>query len=77
MSSDDLVKLTDEDIRWMVKRVSSGNFTVKQASWTYGITERRVQQLTKIYRDTGKIPKLKTNRRPKTHLCGAQKATID
>lgn len=47
-SSDDMVKLTDDDIRWMVKRVSSGNFTVKQASWTYGITKRRVQQLTKI-----------------------------
>ena len=56
MSSDDMVKLTDEGIKWMVKRVSSENFTVKQASRTYGITERRVQQLTKMYRDTGDFP---------------------
>ena len=53
MSSEDMVKLTNEDIRWMVKRVSSGYFTVKKASEIYGITERRVQQLTKIYHDTG------------------------
>jgi hypothetical protein len=65
MSPDDMVKLTDEYIRWMVKRVSSGNFTVKQASRTCGIKERRVQQLTKMYRDTGEIPKLNTNRRQK------------
>ena len=48
MSSNDMVKLTDGNIRRMVKRGSSGNFTIEQASRTYGITERRVQQLTKI-----------------------------
>jgi hypothetical protein len=52
----------------MVKRVSSGNFTVEHASQIYGITVRIVQQLTKMYRDTGEIPKLKQNRRPKMHL---------
>ena len=77
MSSDDMVKLTDEGIKWMVKRVSSENFTVKQASRTYGITERRVQQLTKMYRDTGEFSKLNPNRRPKTHLSDEQKAIID
>ena len=68
LSSDDIVKLTDEGIKWTVKRVRSENFTVKQASLTYRITERRVQQLTKMYRDTGEFPKLNPNRRPKTHL---------
>ena len=72
-----MVKLTDEYISRMVKRVSSGNFTVKQASRTYGITGRRVQQLTKVYRDTGKVPTLNPNRRPKTHLSDEQKAIID
>jgi hypothetical protein len=68
MSSNDLVKLMDENISGrMVKRVNSWNFTIEQASWIYGITERRVQQLTKIYRNTGEIPKLKPNRRPKMH----------
>jgi transposase len=76
MSLDDLVKLTDENIRWMVKRVSSANFTVKQASRTYRITERRVQQLTKMYRDTGEIPKLNPNRRQKTHLSDEQEVII-
>ena len=63
-----MVKLRDENIREMVKRVSSVNFTIEQASWIYGITKRRVQQLTKIYRDTEEIPKLKSNKRPTIHL---------
>lgn len=77
MSSDDLVKLTDEGIKWMVKRVSSEMFTVKQVSRSYGITERRVQQLTKMYRDTGEFLKLNQSRRPKTHLSDEQKAISD
>ena len=72
-----MVKLSNEYINRMVKRVSSGNFTVKQASQTYGITERRVQQLTKVYRDTGEVPTLNPNRRMKTHLSDEQKAIID
>ena len=69
MSLDDQVKLTDENISGrMVKRVGSGNFTIEHASRIYGITVRSGQQLTKMYCDTGKIPKLKPKRRPKKHL---------
>ena len=42
MPSDDMIKPTNEDIIWTVKRVSPGNFTVQQASRTYGVNERRV-----------------------------------
>lgn len=44
------------------------DFTLKKASPIYGITECRVQQLTKICRDTGEVPALNLNRRPNAHL---------
>lgn len=51
ISTNGIVILTNGDIKWIVRRVSSGNFTVKKVAQIYGVTERRVQQLTKIYRD--------------------------
>jgi putative transposase len=77
MPSDGMVKLTNEDIKWLVMRVNSGFFTVKKAAQVYGVTERRVQQLTKMHRDTGEIPRLSPNRRPKTSLSADQKAVIE
>ncbi|HUV80837.1 MAG TPA: hypothetical protein VMW40_08495 [Candidatus Bathyarchaeia archaeon] len=72
-----MVKLTNEDIKWLVIRVCSGFFTVKKAARVYGVTERRVQQLVRRYRDTGVIPRLSPNRRPKTSLTEEQKVVID
>jgi hypothetical protein len=43
-----MVKLTDEDIRWIQKRASSRDFSVKNASEIHGLTERRIPQQTKI-----------------------------
>jgi hypothetical protein len=77
MSSYDMVKLTKEDIRGILKRASFWDFSVKNASAIYGITERRIQQLTKIYCDIVEDPTLNPNRRPKTHLSDEQKAIID
>lgn len=77
MSSDGMVKLTNEDIKWLVIRVNSGFFTVKKAARVYEVTERRVQQLVKMYRDNGVMPRLNPNRRPKTCLTEEQKAVID
>ena len=57
MPSNGMVKLTNEEITWLVMRVNSGFFTVKKAAQIYGVTERRVQQLIKMYRDTGVIPR--------------------
>ena len=73
-SSDGMVKLTNEDIKWLVMRVNSGFFTVKKAAQVYGVTERRVQHFIKKHRDTGKNPRLSPNRRPKTSLSADQKA---
>lgn len=68
MPFEGMVKLTDEDIKWMVRRVSSGFFTVKKAAQIYGVTERRIQQKTKMYRDTGVVPTLNPKSRLKTYL---------
>ncbi|NQE45316.1 hypothetical protein C5S31_04755 [ANME-1 cluster archaeon GoMg2] len=72
-----MVKLTKEDIRVILKRASSGDFSVKTASEIHGLTERRIQQQTKIYCDTEEVPTLNPNREPKTHLSDEQKAIID
>jgi hypothetical protein len=42
LPSDGMVKLTNEEIKWLISRVGSGFFTVKKAAHVYGVTERRV-----------------------------------
>jgi len=63
-----MVKLSNKKIAWIVKHVSSGEVSTKDAADLYGITQRRVEQLTKKYLEQGEIPKLNPNRRPKTSL---------
>jgi putative transposase len=78
MSSDEMAKLTKEDIRGILKRASSRDFSVKKDSEIHGLTERIIQQQTKIYCDTVEDPTLNPNRRLKTHLSDQeQKAIID
>ena len=72
-----MVRLTNDDVKWLVKRVSSGNFKIKKASQIYRVPERRVQQLIKNYRDTWVVPILNPKRRPKTYLRDKQKDIID
>ena len=43
----------------------------------YGLSVRRVQQLVKYYKDSGKTPELKKERRSRTYLSEEQKAAID
>ena len=48
------------------------------AALHYGVSERRIQQLTKYYRQTGHVPKLNPNRRPKAPpLTKEEKQLID
>jgi hypothetical protein len=42
----------------------------------YKISQRRVQQLRKEYKDTGEIPRLISTRRPKTELSEKDKEII-
>ena len=43
----------------------------------YGVSQRRVQQLVKIYRDTGEYPVLNPKRRPKRYLTDEEKDIIE
>lgn len=73
-----MVKLNNKKIGWIVKHiVDKGDVSVKQAAMVYSITRRRVQQLVKEYKETGKEPVLKWNRRPRTYLSDEQKRIID
>ncbi len=71
-----MVKLTDKKIRWIVRHADR-DISVGGAAKIYGVSERRIQQLVRSYRETGEFPKLKWNRRPKTRLTEEQKQIID
>jgi len=71
-----MVKLTDKKIRWIVRHAGK-DVSVGGAAKIYGVSDRRIQQLVKSYRETGEIPKLKRNRRPKTHLAEEQRQEIE
>jgi len=43
----------------------------------YGVSQRRIQQLIKIYKDTGEYQTLNPNRRPKRHLTEKEKDIIE
>ena len=74
---DHMVKLNNKIIKWILKNVSKSELSTKDAADIYDITQRRVQQLAKKYSETGEVPKLNWNRRPKTDLTEEQKQTID
>ncbi|HDS46214.1 MAG TPA: hypothetical protein ENN68_09070 [Methanomicrobia archaeon] len=50
-----MVKLTNEEIKWLIIRAGSGFFTVKKAAAVYGVTECRMQQLIKMHREDGGV----------------------
>ena len=72
-----MVKLNQRRIRWLINKVIMHHKKPKALAPIYGITERRVQQLVKEYRETKKYPELKKNRRPRTDLTDEQKKAID
>jgi transposase InsO family protein len=74
-----MVKLDDRKIQFLCRHiVDTREWTTGQIAAQYGITMRRVHQLTKRYRDTGIIPMLNRNRRPKSaQLTEAERSTID
>ena len=51
--------LTQEDIHNIVFNVVEHNLKTDYVARIYGISQRRVQQFAKHYRDTGEIPVLK------------------
>lgn len=61
-----MTKLTDKKIKFICKhRIDIGDWTNKRLAIQFNVTERRIQQLVKEYKETGKYPKLNQSRRPK------------
>ncbi len=72
-----MTKLSNKRVKFIVKQVSGGKAVPSQLAGLYGVSARRVQQLVKEYRETGEVPRLSKNRRPKTFLTEEQKHLID
>ncbi|KAF5430919.1 Transposase [Candidatus Methanophagaceae archaeon] len=72
-----MVKLTDKKIKWAVKQVINNGESTGMVAAIYGVSRRRIQQLVKYYRETGKYPMLDKKRRPKTHLSDDEKRIIE
>lgn len=72
-----MTKLNKSRVKWLVRQVVRHNKKPSEISSVYDVSTRRVQQIVKIYKDTGAVPELKKDRRPKTFLSAEQKAAID
>ena len=72
-----MTTLNKTQIKWLVKQVVREGRRPSEVASVYKVTPRRVQQLVQAYRNTGQMPELKKERRPKTFLSDDQKAAID
>jgi putative transposase len=72
-----MTKLTNKKMRWLVNRVVKHGDLPKDVSWAQKVSDRRVQQLVKQYLESGLMPVLKKERRPKTSLTDQQKQVIE
>ena len=72
-----MTKLNKKRVKWLIDQIVKNNKKPKDICAVYDITERRVQQLIKSYRETKKYPGLKSNRRPKTNLSYEQEQVIE
>lgn len=72
-----MVKLNKSRIKWLVKQVTREGKKPSEVAPVYDLSTRRVQQLVKVYKETGKMPELIKQRRPKIFLSAWQKGAID
>ena len=72
-----MTKLNKKRVKWLVDQVVKHDKKPKEVCSVYNLTERRVQQLAKKYRDTKKYPELVSSRRPKTNLSPEQEQIIE
>ncbi len=62
------MKLSQDDVDRIVKRVVDYGLSTAYVARQFGITQRRVQQLVKHYMDTGEVPVLyRPGRKPSTN----------
>ena len=69
-----MVKLKEGKLKWALAQKDKKN---KELANKCGISIRRFQQLKVKYKETGEMPKLNQNRRPKTELTDKDKELID
>ncbi|MDG7039865.1 MAG: hypothetical protein JRN66_01195, partial [Nitrososphaerota archaeon] len=62
------MKLTDDKIRWIIRRKVDGGMTTAQIAELQGVDQSRIRQLWLEFRNTGKVPALKEPGRPKRVL---------
>jgi transposase len=72
-----MVKLTNKKIKWIINQVVKHNRNTQSVAQIYGVSRRRIQQVVKIYKDTGDYPTVKLTRRPETYLSGEEKNIIE
>ena len=70
-----MVKLKEKRLEWALKQKQKGKLN-KELFPHLGIKLRRFQQLCAEYHQTGEVPKLNKQRRPKTFLTEEQKELI-
>ena len=51
--------LSNEDVRTIIRLIDDYEMSTRYAAERFGVTQRRIQQLVKEYRDTGTVPRLK------------------
>ena len=76
-SDEVVVKLTNKRIKWAIDQVITHKKSTKSVAQACNVTQRRIQQLVKVYRDTGKYPTLNPKRRPRTMLSREEKKIIE
>ena len=72
-----MTKLNQQKIGWLVRQVVRHRRPPSEVAPVYGLTTRRVQQLVKTFRETGTMPTLNKNRRPRVALTEEQHTAIE
>ena len=75
-SSEPMVKMTNRRIRLGIDWVLKKGETIDEVANNFKVSTRRIEQLVKIFKETGKYPVLNPNRRPKLYLTEEQKQII-
>jgi hypothetical protein len=56
-----MVKLANKKIKWCIDQVIKGKKSTKSVTNLNKVSQRRIQQLVKLYKDTGDYPHLNMN----------------
>ena len=71
-----MVKMTNRRIRLGIDWVLKKGESIDEVANTFKVSQRRIQQLVKQFKETGEYPVLNPKRRPKTYLSEEQKNLI-